>query len=261
VRTLLLIAGLATAGLSMAKAAPNHAPPALPGAAGVVRPETIPAKVRSAGLIPATLPKRVGSIYVMQAVDQRGKMFRVVAAADSGNILAVRPAAGRTGKGHERSGRKSVTARTASLAAPKIRSVPKAQARFQVASIASSSVSESALSGVANLIALDGVRVAQVPKDTPSDNKDAADDGLVLTLGRLSPNADGARQVLSLENKTATSFSAVGIECGFYANGRLVGSGYTAVADLAPGSLAHGEVVARHISDADDVKCRTIPRR
>jgi hypothetical protein len=229
VRTLLLIAGLAMAGLSTATAEPSHTLPALPGAAGAVRPETIPAKVRSAGLIPATLPKRVGSTYVMRAVDQRGKVFRVVAAADSGNILAVRPAAARTGRGNERSGRKSVTARATS------RPVSKIQTRMTL---------------------------AQAPKDTSSDNKDAAaDDGLVLTLGRLSTSSDGARQVLSLENKTATSFSAVGIECGFYANGRLVGSGYTAVADLAPGSLAHGDVVARHISDADDVKCRKIPRR
>jgi hypothetical protein len=252
VRTLLLIAWLATAGLDVAeaKAEPSHTLPGMPGAAPAARPETIPAKVRLAGLIPATLPKRVGSTYVMRAVDQHGKMFRVVAAADSGNIVAVRPVPARTGRGHEGAKRKSVIA--------------PARARVRLAQVPKDERDNKKDPG--DKKDLDDKKDSGDKKDLsdkkdPGDKKDAPDDGLVLMLGRLSADSDGARQVLSLENRTAINFSAVGVECGFYAQGRLVGSGYTAVADLAPRALAHADVVGRHISDADDVKCRIIARR
>jgi hypothetical protein len=55
---------------------------------------TVVATVRSAGLAPATLPVKIGSTYVMHAVDLRGTLFRVELAANSGEILAVRLAAG-----------------------------------------------------------------------------------------------------------------------------------------------------------------------
>lgn len=51
------------------------------------------AAVRSAGLAPATLPVRIGSKYVMHAVNKRGTRFRVVLAANTGEILAIRSAA------------------------------------------------------------------------------------------------------------------------------------------------------------------------
>jgi len=47
------------------------------------------AAVRSAGLAPATLPVKIGSTYVMHAVDKRGTKVRVVLAANTGEILAV----------------------------------------------------------------------------------------------------------------------------------------------------------------------------
>jgi hypothetical protein len=47
------------------------------------------AAVRSAGLAPATLPVKIGSTYVMRAVDRRGTKFRVVLAANTGQILAI----------------------------------------------------------------------------------------------------------------------------------------------------------------------------
>ena len=47
------------------------------------------AAVRSVGLAPATLPVKVGSTYVMRAVDRRGTKFRVVLAANTGQILAI----------------------------------------------------------------------------------------------------------------------------------------------------------------------------
>jgi hypothetical protein len=53
------------------------------------------AAVRSAGLAPATLPVKVGSTYVMRAVDRRGTKFRVVLAANTGQILAIHSTAGK----------------------------------------------------------------------------------------------------------------------------------------------------------------------
>jgi hypothetical protein len=55
------------------------------------------AAVRSAGLAPATLPVKVGSTYVMRAVDRRGTKFRVVLAANTGQILAIHSSAGKQG--------------------------------------------------------------------------------------------------------------------------------------------------------------------
>jgi len=60
---------------------------------GVVSAPTAVAAVRSAGLDPATLPVRIGSTYVMRAVDRRGMKVRVVLAANTGEIIAVHAAA------------------------------------------------------------------------------------------------------------------------------------------------------------------------
>jgi hypothetical protein len=62
-------------------------------AATQVSPAAIVARVRSTGLDPASLPAKTGATYVMRAVDQKGTMFRVVLAADSGSLLSIRPAA------------------------------------------------------------------------------------------------------------------------------------------------------------------------
>jgi len=58
-----------------------------------VSPPTAVAAVRSAGLAPATLPVRIGSTYVMRAVDRRGMKVRVVLAANTGEIVAIHAAA------------------------------------------------------------------------------------------------------------------------------------------------------------------------
>jgi hypothetical protein len=59
----------------------------------VVSAPTVVAAVRSAGLAPATLPVKIGSTYVMHAVNQRGAKVRVVLAANTGEILVIHSAA------------------------------------------------------------------------------------------------------------------------------------------------------------------------
>jgi hypothetical protein len=67
----------------------------------------------------------------------------------------------------------------------------------------------------------------------------AAENGLVLTIGRLSTNSVGADQVISVENRTSRKFSRIHVECGFYAGNKLVGSGGTSIHELQPGTIGH----------------------
>jgi hypothetical protein len=261
VRTSLVIVWLVTAGLNMARAEPFDPAPAMAGGAAPVRPETVPARVRSAGLSPATLPVRVGSTYVMRAVDERGRMFRVVAASNTGDIVAVRPAARTARSRHERAGKTAARANAASKGdRQQTEPHPVSTMPEPLAPCEPPVFSVGGLSVLTQLDNFDGRSSGYVLQSHQNSTKDDPNVGLVLTLGRLSTNPDSARQVLAIENKTSRSFSAVGIECGFYAGNRLVGNGYTAVDDLAPGSLAHSSVLAVHANDADNVKCRIKPR-
>lgn len=92
-------------------------------------------------------------------------------------------------------------------------------------------------------------------------NGAAQDNGLILTLGRLTTNSFGARQVLSLKNTTSKGLARVEIECGFYSGEKLVGNGSAYISDLDAGSLAHDDVVAVDAGDADNVKCRIKSQR
>jgi hypothetical protein len=250
VQTSLAIVCLVVAGLDLALAESFN---------NVLPPERIPAKVRSAGLNPATLPERIGSTYAMRAVDRRGRMFRIVAAADTGEILAVRPAERRTQRKHLR-----ITENVAATRAAKTRSSRLASAaQMHTFSLARRDPSPVHPRAVPILAQKSFDEPAGQPAGDNANNKNNKDEvkaGLILTLGRLVTKSSGARQVFSLENKTSTSYSAVGIECGFYAGDRLVGNGYASVENLTPGSLAHDDAVALHASDADNVKCRIKPR-
>jgi hypothetical protein len=84
----------------------------------------------------------------------------------------------------------------------------------------------------------------------------AAEDGLALTIGRLSTNEAAASQVISVENKTSRNFSRIHVECGFYAGNNLVGSGGASLHDLQAGTIGHDDVVALNAGDTDNVKCR-----
>ncbi len=84
----------------------------------------------------------------------------------------------------------------------------------------------------------------------------AAENGLVLTIGRLSTNSVGADQVISVENRTLRKFSRIHVECGFYAGNELVGSGGASIHELQPGTIGHDHVAAINASDTNNVKCR-----
>jgi hypothetical protein len=102
-KTSLMIVCLIAAGSTMARTEPLDIFSFMDGpAAATLPPPAAVARVRAAGLDPATLPVRVGQTYVMRAVDQRGTMFRVVIASDSGDILAVRPTEGSPRSKHDR---------------------------------------------------------------------------------------------------------------------------------------------------------------
>jgi hypothetical protein len=98
----------------------------------------------------------------------------------------------------------------------------------------------------ASLATLMGVAMAE----------NSTENGLVITLGRLSITGPYATQVITLENKTSKRFSRISIECGFYARSLLVGVGEAHIKNIEPRSNAHGEAVAMDSGDADNTKCR-----
>ena len=85
------------------------------------------AAVRSVGLAPATLPVKVGSTYVMRAVDRRGTKFRVVLAANTGQILAIHSTAGKLGRSATTAPALSVARRrpSTSVSSPPMQILPR----------------------------------------------------------------------------------------------------------------------------------------
>jgi hypothetical protein len=54
-------------------------------------PNTLIGTLRAAGLTPATAPVKIETTYVVQAINRRGMTLRVLLAATSGDILAIKP--------------------------------------------------------------------------------------------------------------------------------------------------------------------------
>jgi len=79
---------------------------------------------------------------------------------------------------------------------------------------------------------------------------------LVLHLGSLAINSNGARQPLSFENDGLESIANVEVKCGFFAGSTLVGSGSAFARDLKPGSSTRADVVVTDVADVDSVRCQ-----
>ena len=79
---------------------------------------------------------------------------------------------------------------------------------------------------------------------------------LMMHLGSLAINTDGARQPLSFENDGLETIANVEVKCGFFAGSTLVGTGSASARDLKPGSSRRADVVAPDVADADSVRCQ-----
>ena len=79
---------------------------------------------------------------------------------------------------------------------------------------------------------------------------------LVLHLGSLAINSNGARQPLSFENDGLETIANVEVKCGFFAGSTLLGSGSASARDLKPGSSTRADIVVPDVADADSVRCQ-----
>jgi hypothetical protein len=81
-------------------------------------------------------------------------------------------------------------------------------------------------------------------------------DGLVVKIGRVYVQSDYANAVISVENRTDKAFKTIKVSCGFYSGDHLLGSGFTFIENLQPGSVGHETVLARGAIDARTADCR-----
>jgi hypothetical protein len=79
---------------------------------------------------------------------------------------------------------------------------------------------------------------------------------LMMHLGSLAINSDGARQPLSFENEGLATIAKVEVTCGFFAGSTLVGSGSASARDLKPGSFTRTDIVVPDVANADSVRCQ-----
>jgi hypothetical protein len=107
---------------------------------------------------------------------------------------------------------------------------------------------------------LDFGRAAPLGRATPGAQKivlHVGDGGkLVLHLGSLAINSNGATQPLSFENNGLEIIADVEVKCGFFAGSRLLGSGSASARDLKPGFSARADIVVPEAADADSVRCQ-----
>jgi hypothetical protein len=79
---------------------------------------------------------------------------------------------------------------------------------------------------------------------------------LMMHLGSLAINSDGARQPVSFENDGLETIANVKVKCGFFAGSALVGSGSASARDLKPGSSMRADILVPDVANADSVRCQ-----
>ena len=84
----------------------------------------------------------------------------------------------------------------------------------------------------------------------------SAQSGLQLELGLLSHSGSYLKQVFSVKNTSAHTYSWIKIECGFFSDGRLIAADSGILENLVAGGAGFGQVLARHQSSADRADCR-----
>jgi hypothetical protein len=73
--------------------------------------------------------------------------------------------------------------------------------------------------------------------------------------GRLFHKDDMSTRLISLTNNT-TSTASVAVECGFFRDGSLMGTGVAMFYELKPGETGHEPATSVDVGDADKTECR-----
>ena len=89
-------------------------------------------------------------------------------------------------------------------------------------------------------------------------NSAMAQNGLTLTVGRLSFTGQYLKQVVSVKNDTTNVIRVVKIECGFFHEGQLIAADSGYLEHLAPSSSGFMEILAQSSVSADRAQCRIV---
>src|SRR5262245_60453791 len=81
---------------------------------------------------------------------------------------------------------------------------------------------------------------------------------LTLRKGALNASAVGYSQVVAVENTSPRAFSAIQVECGFFAGDTLVNAVFSYVQNLKPGTTGFVEVTAFGAKDVTRAECRIV---
>jgi hypothetical protein len=85
-----------------------------------------------------------------------------------------------------------------------------------------------------------------------------AQNGLTLTVGKLTFTGQYLKQVVSVKNETTNAIRLMKIECGFFHEGQLIAANSGYLENLAPGSSGFTEILTQSSVSADRAQCRIV---
>ena len=76
-----------------------------------------------------------------------------------------------------------------------------------------------------------------------------------ISYGKKMHSYGQSRQPISIKNNTGAAQQQMFIECGFFLNGQLVGTGLGGVGNLMPGATKHTSIIGLDIQKFDKAEC------
>jgi len=84
----------------------------------------------------------------------------------------------------------------------------------------------------------------------------SAQEGVTLTIGRLTYSSGFIEQYVSVKNETQRTIVYIRVECGFFNKGALIASDITALRKIAPNTTGFGELLKPSDTRAENTQCR-----
>jgi len=86
----------------------------------------------------------------------------------------------------------------------------------------------------------------------------SAQEGLILTPGRMSYSDGAIRLNISVKNGTSNLVGTTRVECGFFSKGELIATGHTYVENIAPNATGYKTVIEFCDTSPDRAECRIV---
>ena len=86
-------------------------------------------------------------------------------------------------------------------------------------------------------------------------------DGLELELGALKFDGNYIEQVFAVSNSSSRTYNLIIVECGFFAQGKLIAADFRTIGNLAEGATGFARMLVRSSSAADRAQCRVSDTR